>query len=539
MKGLIVSIVAVGCILFGVSCSYAVGDFNGDGKDDIVTFVRLDKPGKWEGDVWVALSNGSEFGKKLQKWHDAFCGGNGNEIPAVGDFNGDGKDDIITFVRLDKPGKWEGDVWIALSNGSKFGKPQKWHDAFCGGNGNEIPAVGDFNGDGKDDIVTFVRNDKPGKWEGDVWIALSNGSKFGKPQKWHDAFCYGNEIPAVGDLDGDGDDDIAFFTQKGNAKKFNGTDDVYVALSNGKDGFYGHETRAEYVDEDDKYGKIISGGYSPYANKHSVDKWHDNFCTGDEVPTTFAAIFPYYMFPLSQEDEDNTFVVYVSNEDGDLFVKPGYAFLDEFKDKWKNTQYYWGQQKFLQEYHLNYVDSADLAYIGGHGNVSYISLSEGEGCDLTRCAWGSWSSHNRKGDLEYIVFNSCLTLSVSGNWRERWKSTPNKKRPFSGLHMALGYCIKVSEDIGDFKDITDGFAENLIDGHSVRWSWLEAVEDEMSIWDSHLNPCVMYIRDYKDDTISKHNKQDRWYHHSDYLLDAQYMKEYYWYKSSDWEYDIE
>jgi C1A family cysteine protease len=215
------------CVGNEIPCT---GDFNGDKKDDIVTFTR-----GTTADVYVALSDGNKFNGTSVKWHDSFC--MGNEIPLTGDFNGDGKDDIATFTR-----GTSGDVYIALSDGAKFnGNGVKWHDNFC--MGNEIPLVGDFNGDGKDDIATFTRGTT-----GDVYVALSDGSKFnGTGVKWHDSFCMGTEIPLVGDVDGDNKDDIITFTR-------GTTGDVYVAKSNGS-AFIG-----------------------------TAVKWHDNFCFGTETP---------------------------------------------------------------------------------------------------------------------------------------------------------------------------------------------------------------------------------------------------------------
>lgn len=62
--------------------------------------------------------------------------------------------------------------------------------------GTEIPAIGDFNGDGRDDIATFTRGSAA-----DVFVALSNGSSFvGTSVKWHDFFAVGAEIPQPGIL---------------------------------------------------------------------------------------------------------------------------------------------------------------------------------------------------------------------------------------------------------------------------------------------------------------------------------------------------
>lgn len=109
------------------------------------------------------------FGPELQ-WLDSFS--DEGEIRLVGDFNGDGKDDLATFTRSDTA-----DVYVALSSGQGFRSAGvKWHDAFC--SGDEIPLVGDFNGDRKDDIAAFTRGDT-----GDVFVALGT-TKYMLHENW-------------------------------------------------------------------------------------------------------------------------------------------------------------------------------------------------------------------------------------------------------------------------------------------------------------------------------------------------------------------
>jgi len=101
------------------------------------------------GDVYVSLSNGSRFVQDGWKWHDHF--GLASEIPLTGDFNGDGRDDVATFTR-----GTTADVYVAISTGTRFaGDGVKWHDHFAVG--AEVPRIGDFNGDNRSDIVTFLR----------------------------------------------------------------------------------------------------------------------------------------------------------------------------------------------------------------------------------------------------------------------------------------------------------------------------------------------------------------------------------------------
>ncbi|MEV4819245.1 N-acetylmuramoyl-L-alanine amidase [Micromonospora tulbaghiae] len=188
----------------------AVGDVNGDGKDDIVTFTH-----DATADVYVALSTGTSFTGTAIKWHDYFS--IAGEFPALGDVNGDGRDDIITFTQGPATAA---DVIVALSTGTSFGAPQKWHDLFAVG--TEQPRVGDINGDGRDDIVTFTCNT-----DADVYAATSTGTAFaGTTIKWHDFFCLPGEFPYLADANGDGKHDLIVFTK-------NTTNDVYVALSTG------------------------------------------------------------------------------------------------------------------------------------------------------------------------------------------------------------------------------------------------------------------------------------------------------------------
>ncbi len=179
-----------------------VGDVNGDGLVDIITFVH----GENDGRVWVALSDGTRFVSLPSPSIDWFCVG--NEVCAVGDVNGDGRADLISFRHTTADAR----VQVAFGNiDGTFSGAQQWHDYFC--IENEVCMVGDVNGDNIDDIVamgTFLGNTN-------IWVALSTQSSFGTSSVWSDSsLC--REINDVSncqlaDVNGDGRDDIVEIQQ--------------------------------------------------------------------------------------------------------------------------------------------------------------------------------------------------------------------------------------------------------------------------------------------------------------------------------------
>jgi hypothetical protein len=122
-----------------------LGDFNGDGKMDIASWVD----GSSGSYVRVNLSSGAGF--VTQTWSSALYGSLVG-WNFLGDFNGDGKTDIGAWVE----GSGGALLRMNLSTGSGF-TIQDWsaqlYAVSSGATGNW---VGDFNGDGKADIASWI-----------------------------------------------------------------------------------------------------------------------------------------------------------------------------------------------------------------------------------------------------------------------------------------------------------------------------------------------------------------------------------------------
>ncbi|WP_053658720.1 hypothetical protein [Micromonospora sp. NRRL B-16802] len=80
-------------------------------------------------------------------------------------------------------------MFVSLSDGTRFVQDAwKWHDSFA--LGDDLPGVGDFNGDGRADVVRFTRG-----LTADVYVSLSTGGGLGAANRWHDQFAPGVDLP--------------------------------------------------------------------------------------------------------------------------------------------------------------------------------------------------------------------------------------------------------------------------------------------------------------------------------------------------------
>jgi protocatechuate 3,4-dioxygenase beta subunit len=208
--------------LFGlVGAIPLMGDFNGDGISEKAIyfngewFVDLNGNGRWDDeDLWAKL-------------------GTKEDLPVVGDWDGDGKDDIGIFgpewpgdpdaiehepglpdpenqVRIPEkpknvpPNPDQATQGHRLLKHTSTGKSRAdlIDHVFRYGTNKDKPIAGDWNGDGIDNIGIFREG---------VWYLDSDGD--GRYTKNDARFTYGqkDDLPVVGDWDGDGVDEIGIY----------------------------------------------------------------------------------------------------------------------------------------------------------------------------------------------------------------------------------------------------------------------------------------------------------------------------------------
>ena len=167
--------------------SVAVGDFNGDGLQDLAVADT--------GSDVVAILFGDGAGN-FNKYPRLYLAGDNAQAVAVGDFNGDGKQDLAVPNRIVP----DGTVSILLGKArGNFGLPLR----FTGNIAPQSVVVGDFNNDGKQDLAV-AQNSAPGS----VSILLGDGrGRFGRPTNFS-AGSNSDEI-AIGDFNRDGNQDLA------------------------------------------------------------------------------------------------------------------------------------------------------------------------------------------------------------------------------------------------------------------------------------------------------------------------------------------
>ena len=198
------------------------GDFNGDGTLEMLTWTYEGSTFELSGESFAGASTA------LGTWKDT------QQVAArVGDYDGDGFDDVAVQGQVDKDSVT---VWVMRSNGEGFDAAAEWLTLDNTTFAATVLYEGDWDADGLDDLLALVPNETlrkkdyaSGYFDGDMGVALmkSDGSAF-QPGSISavDAEVYQDDY-VVGDFTGEGKPMIAVdngFTSEIDVYEFDGTD---------------------------------------------------------------------------------------------------------------------------------------------------------------------------------------------------------------------------------------------------------------------------------------------------------------------------
>jgi hypothetical protein len=205
------------------------GDVNGDGFDDFLVGVPINgEHGRTSGQTYLILGRTSGWGSNmsLSRANASFRGEyrddrSGIDVAGCGDVNGDGFDDFLVgatgnddggieggkcYLIFGRSSGWAMDTNLSRANASYYSEGA-YSMLFT------VAGAGDVNGDGFDDFMMGARAyglvylvmGRPGNWTTDVPASQADASFY--TDEYNDGFGMG--IAGVGDVDGDGLDDLA------------------------------------------------------------------------------------------------------------------------------------------------------------------------------------------------------------------------------------------------------------------------------------------------------------------------------------------
>ena len=171
------------------------GDFNGDGYDDIL----------WRNDAgvvtnWLGQANGGFVSNHAVARYGV---DQSLHVVGTGDFNGDGRSDVL----------WRNDAgvltnWLGQANGGFVSNHAV--ALYAVDPSLHVVGTGDFNGDGRDDVL----------WRNDAgvltnWLGQANGGFVSNHALALDPVGQSLHVADIGDFNGDGRDDVLWRNDSG------------------------------------------------------------------------------------------------------------------------------------------------------------------------------------------------------------------------------------------------------------------------------------------------------------------------------------
>ena len=232
--------------MFGISVAW-LGDLDGDGVGDLAVGAHGDNDGgENRGALWILFLNPNGTVKSHQKISNTEGGFTGIlddedlfgwSLTSLGDFDGDSVGDLAVGAWGDDDGgSFRGAAWILfLNTDGTVTAHQKISDTDGGFTGTlddddrfglSVASLGDLDGDGVGDLAVGAPRDDdggvpPDANRGTVWILFLNpdgtvnahqkisDTDGGFTHTLDDSDSFGISVTLLGDLDGDGVDDLA------------------------------------------------------------------------------------------------------------------------------------------------------------------------------------------------------------------------------------------------------------------------------------------------------------------------------------------